>query len=180
MQDKKGFSEFLSKTIHAKGPRKHTVKNSYGVRDAFKWYRANKCSNKEPYVNDKQYKDIINKINALYRSEIIKGNDFNMPLRMGRIETRKYETKIEFVDGKLKTNLPIDWSRTLNLWYEDAEARLNKTLIRFESDYIYRIIYNKKRAMFKNKTFFRFNINRQLKKEFKNNIESLSIEAFSI
>ena len=32
-------------------------------------------------------------------------------------------------DGKLKTNLPIDWNKTLELWYEDEESYKNKTLI---------------------------------------------------
>ena len=38
---------------------------------------------------------------------------------MGIIELRKYKSYIKEEDGKIKTNLPIDWDRTIRLWYED-------------------------------------------------------------
>jgi len=41
---------------------------------------------------------------------------------MGTLEVRKRPTRVAIVDGKLVTNLPIDWDATLKLWYEDEES----------------------------------------------------------
>ena len=63
------------------------------------------------------------------RLSFIKGNDVTFPHRMGTLEARKIKSSISFKDGKLKTNLPVDWDKTLKLWYEDVESFNNKTLI---------------------------------------------------
>lgn len=41
---------------------------------------------------------------------------------MGRLEIRKYDARITLQEGKVVTNLPIDWDKTLKLWSEDEEA----------------------------------------------------------
>lgn len=52
--------------------------------------------------------------------EISKGNVIRLPERMGEIELRKYNSFIRLDDqGKIKTNLPIDWESTMELWYND-------------------------------------------------------------
>jgi hypothetical protein len=42
-----------------------------------------------------------------------------LPHRLGRLEVRKNAASITIKDGKVKTNLPIDWDATLKLWFED-------------------------------------------------------------
>jgi hypothetical protein len=59
------------------------------------------------------------------------------------LELRKYDASIKIVDGKVKTNLPIDWDKTLKLWYEDEEAYKQRTLIKMEEKEIYKVHYNK-------------------------------------
>jgi len=46
---------------------------------------------------------------------------------MGVLELRKSIRRIDIVNGKLVTTLPIDWDRTLKLW---AEYGKSSTLIR--------------------------------------------------
>jgi len=62
---------------------------------------------------------------------------------MGSLEIRKKPSRISIVDGKLVTNLPIDWDATLRLWYEDKESFDNKTFVRVENEEIYKVYYNK-------------------------------------
>ena len=97
---------------------------------------------------------------------------------MGRLELRKYDARITFDGEKVKTNLPIDWDRTLKLWYEDEEAYNNKTLVKVEEKEIFKVYYNKQLANYQNMTFYSFNINRDLKRRLKYNIKNGKLDAF--
>jgi len=68
------------------------------------------------------------------------------------------------VNGKLVTSLPIDWDKTLQLWYEDKEAFDNKTLVRIETEEVFKVYYNKQSANYNNKSFYEFKPNRELKR----------------
>ena len=76
--------------------------------------------------------------------------------------------------------MPIDWDRTLKLWYEDKEAFKNKTLIKVEEKEIYKVYYNRNIAEYKNKSFYQFNINKDLKRKLKQTIKEGSLDAFMI
>ncbi len=99
---------------------------------------------------------------------------------MGLLEVRKRQTNIKIVDGKLVNNLPIDWDRTLKLWAEDKESYNNKTLIKLEEDEVFIINYNKKRAIYNNKMYYQFNVNRKLKQRLKELIKNNEIDAFEL
>ena len=71
---------------------------------------------------------------------------------------------VKIVDGKLKIGYPINWDKTIKLWYKDEEARKNKTLLRYEPKYIYHIKYNKYHAMYENQVFYEFDVNRFIKR----------------
>ena len=99
---------------------------------------------------------------------------------MGTIEVRKYDARISIKDGKIKTNLPIDWDRTLKLWSEDEEAYKKRTLIKMEEKEIFSVLYNKTGANYKNKSFYEFAVNRDLKRRLKQRIKSGNFDAFKI
>ena len=65
---------------------------------------------------------IIRKVNEYLADSLLRGHDIVLPHKMGRIEVKKYEARITLEGNKVKTNLPIDWDRTLKLWSEDEEA----------------------------------------------------------
>ena len=109
-----------------------------------------------------------------------KRQDIIFPYRLGRLELRKIESKIKFDGNKVKTNLPIDWDKTLKFWYEDEEAYKNKTLIKAKEKEIFRIYYNKNIADFINKSFYTFKLNRTLKLKLKHNIQECNIDAFKM
>lgn len=172
------FLEF-SNDIRNKS-RVFKVTSSIGVYDAYKWLRKNRWLDIGRPLTEHEFYSIIRRINMLLGELIVNGEDVDLPCRMGRIEIRKYNSRIELVDNKIKTNLPVDWKSTVKFWYEDTEARNNKTLIRFNQKEIYKVYYNKNKANYNNKSFYQFTLNRNLKRQLAQNIKEGKIDAFMI
>lgn len=166
--------------LKVKGPRKHKVNKSLGVYDAYKYIRKNKWFNIGRPLKEKEFYSIIRSINNELAISLSKGEDVKLPCKMGTLEIRKANTYYNIKDGKLHTNAVIDWDTTLKLWCEDEESYNNRTLVRCESKEIYKIHYNKVRADYSNKSYYKFNINKELKKSLKQNIREGEIEAFLI
>lgn len=159
-------------------PRVHKVNKSLGVYDIYKFLRKRKWIDIGQRLTEHEFYSIIRKINNELAYSLSIGNDIKLPHRMGKIELRKYNAKFSFDDGKIKTNLPIDWDKTLKLWCEDEEAYKSRTLIKMEEKEIFKIYYNKYKADYTNKSFYQFNANRELKKALKKNIKEGRIDAF--
>jgi asparagine N-glycosylation enzyme membrane subunit Stt3 len=96
---------------------------------------------------------------------------------MGIIELRKFDSYLKFDNGKIKTNRPIDWNKTLELWYEDEESYKNKTLIKMEEKEMFKIYYNKSTANYNNRAFYEFIFNKDLKVRLKHKIKEGVIDA---
>lgn len=173
------FEEFKANNQRLHDTRKHKVTGSLGVYDAYKWIRKNKWLDLERPLTEKEFYSIIRNVNNLIAEELIKGNDFNIPERMGKLELRK---RIPFIgydkDNKLKVCLAIDWDATLKLWYEDEDAYNNKQLVRIPEKEVFKYYYNKYNANYNNKSFFDFNINREIKTRLKQNIKAGKVDAF--
>ena len=99
---------------------------------------------------------------------------------MGTIELRKYSPKIKIKDNKVKTTLPIDWDRTLKLWYEDQGSYKNKTLVRMNEKEVFKIFYNRNKANYNNKVFYDLRFMRGLKLKLKEKIKEGLIDAFKL
>lgn len=165
MSKQSDYKEFINDLKGVKDNRHHKITKSYGVYDYYKRYRKNKPKDAEFRLTESQYFSIIRKINQHLATAILSEGSVKLPCSMGKIELRRYkiEPKID-QDGKLVYKAPIDWDATLKLWYEDKEEYDKKTLIKIISKDNFRIIYNKNNAQYANKSFFSFNINRELKK----------------
>ena len=162
--------------------RKHCQKNakirdSWGVYDAYKLIRKNKWYDIGEPVTEHEFYSIVRSINRLLADELALGNPVIFPYSMGELELRKLPVGVKFENGKLKNTYPIDWDSTVKLWYEDREARESKTLIRRDSKEIYYIKYNRYRATYKNQIFYKFQVNRFIKRALKDNIIKGKIDA---
>lgn len=142
------YKEFRAKLIKTDVPKKPKVRNSWGVYDAYKHIRKKGWYDIGRPLKEHEFYSIVRGVNDLLAEEIVKGNTIKFPHNMGEIELRKYKSEVKIVDGKLKIGYPINWDKTIKLWYEDEEARINKTLLRHESKYIYHIKYNKYHALY--------------------------------
>lgn len=171
-------AEFRAKLLRIKDKRKHSIRNSYGINDAWEWAKENK--NIDKLVNKATYKRIIRAVNQKLADNLIAGKDVIFPYNMGMLEIRKYNKKIEVVNGKVKTNLAVDWKATIKFWQEDEEAKRNKTLVRFNTDTIFNIVYNKYDADYNNQLFFKFNVLRRLKLLLKEKIINNEFDTFII
>ena len=174
------MDEFRKQVLKVDGPRVHKVKGSYGVYDAYKYIRKNKWFDIGQPVTEHQFYSIIRKVNNLLVESLKEGHDIELPCRMGTIEVRKYDAIFSIKDGKVKTNLPIDWDRTLKLWSEDEEAFKKKTLIKMEEKEVFKVFYNRIKANYNNKSFYEFAVNRDLKRSLKRRIKNGNFDAFKL
>lgn len=74
--------------------------------------------------------------------------------------------------------MPYDWNATLNLWYEDAEAYKNKTIIRIPETEVFSVKYSRRTAYYKNSLFYSFSTNREFKNMLKAAIKEGNVESF--
>lgn len=174
------MEEFRKKVLKVSESRVYRVNNSYGVYDAYKYIRKNKWFDIGQPVTEHQFYSIIRRMNNLLADTLIHGHDIELPCRMGTIEVRKYDARVSIEDGKVKTNLPIDWDRTLKLWSEDEEAYKERTLIKMEEKEIFKVYYNRIDADYNNKSLYEFVVNRNLKRRLKQRIKSGNFDAFKI
>lgn len=174
------MDDFRREVLKVEGPRVHKVRNSLGVYDAYKWIRKNKWCDIGHPVSEHDFYTTIRQVNNLLAELILSGGDIVLPHKMGVIELRKYDTRMSIKEGKLVTNLPIDWDRTLKLWSEDEEAYKERTLIKMEEKETFKVFYNKRTANYENKSFMQFEVNRDLKRRLKQKIKSKAIDAFKL
>lgn len=174
------YEEFRSQILKLKKTRVYQTNNSLGVYDAYKWIRKNKWLNIGRIITEHEFYYIIREVNKLLAQNIINGKEVVFPCRMGKLELRKIIPTVKIVDGKVKNTYPIDWDKTLKLWYEDKEAYNNKTLIKLIEKQTFKIHYNRTNANYKNKSFYEFKVNRTIKRTLKDNIKNNHIDAFEL
>lgn len=173
------LSEFRKEILKVDQPRKTTINNSYGVYDAYKYYRKNKPKDPKYILSESQYFAIVRQTNLLLAQELLEQKDIVFPYSMGRLEVRKSTPKVYIEDGKVKSTYPIDWDGTLKLWYEDQESRENKTILKKKEREVFRIMYNKSKAFYTNKNYFEFKVNRALKLALRDVIRQGNFDAFN-
>lgn len=171
------MDNFRREVLKVDKPRVHKIKNSLGVYDSYKWLRKNKWLDVGP-ISEHDYYAIIRAVNkALVLNFLITGS-IKLPERMGEITLRKYPAKITLENGKIQTNLPIDWDATLNLWSEDKDSYEKRTLIRTEEREIFKVLYDKSKALYNNKSFYTFELNRDIKLSLKKQLKNGLLDAF--
>jgi hypothetical protein len=174
------YEEFRNKVKNVTSKRNYKITGSYGVYDSYKYIRSHKWLDIGRPLTEKEFYSIIRTINKYLAKELLKGKDIKFPCKMGRLEIRKYPVSYRMKNNKLVTNLPVDWDKTLKLWYEDEEAYKNKTLIKMEEKELFKIFYNKRIANYNNKTFFEFSPNRELSVALRKKIKNGEIDAYAL
>ena len=144
-------NDFKNTIKKVQGKREHKVTDSIGVYDIYKIIRKNKWFNIGRPLKEHEFYSIIRSINNYLADNLVNGDDIVFPYGMGRLELRKINITPKIINGKLIISKPIDWDRTLKLWYEDNESFKQKTLVRVENNDLFKITYNKNKAKFNNK-----------------------------
>ena len=173
------MDNFRREVLKVNKSRVHKVKNSLGVYDAYKWLRKNKWLDMEP-ISEHDFYAIIRAVNKAIAKSFLHLGSINLPLRMGEIILRKYHPSITLQDGKIKTNLPVDWDSTLQLWSEDKESYKKRTLIRLEEKEVFKVLYDKSKALYNNKSFYTLELNRDIKLSLKKQLKNGLLAAFML
>lgn len=170
------YEEFRIGVLKANQKKHHfKVRNSYGTKDAYRWAMKHKMIDKS--LSEKDFRKIINALNQSLQDQLLQGRDIRLPAVMGRIGIRKLPVFIGLEEGKIRTNLPVDWDKTLRLWYEDEESYMNKTLVRCDEKEKFKFHYDKSSALYNNKLFFEFTPTRNIKLKLKNIIDNQGFDA---
>ena len=169
--------EFRTK-LQSQRKRVSKVTGSWGVYDAYKLCRKNQWFNIGRPVTEKEFYAVVRGVNKHIAENIANGKTVKLPERMGMLELTKHKCVAKLVEGKLKINYPIDWSETLKLWYEDEEARRQKTLMRNENPWTYHIKYrvSGECANYENKMFYQFTLNSFIRQALSSNIKRGKID----
>ena len=138
------------------------IRNSWGVYDYYKYYRKTKPSDSKYVLTESQYFAIIRRVNKLLADDFVKRGELELPYRMGKVILQSIPVKTTIRNGKVVTTKRIDWDKTLNLWYSDSEAYSKRTLIYSDGKDKICTRYIKKDAIFKNKQYYEFELNREL------------------
>ena len=169
---------FKTVIIKAHNKRNHKLKKSFGMKQAWRWIKKHKWLSIQKPISERMFGTIIRKVNTALGDKIISGGNVSLPQGMGKIYLQKTKAFIDFKNNKLRTNLPIDWDRTIKYWEEDATAFKNKNLLRVENKYIYKIRYNKGKVRYKNVVYYSFFPNRNLKNKLRDRIRDNNTDAY--
>lgn len=175
---KKDFTRWAKALQGSTKGTEFKVRGSIGVYDIYKYIRKNKWYDIGRPVKEHEFYSIIRGINKLMAKELAEGHSVTFPHKMGTLELQKYHVGVNIVDGKLKNTYPIDWSKTLRLWYEDEEAYRDRVLLRNECPWKYHIYYNKFRANYENKCFYQFVPNSFINRELAQNINQGKVDTY--
>lgn len=155
---------------------KAKVRGSWGVYNALKHIRKHGWYDIGRPVTEKEFYAIVRGVNKLLAEELANGQTVKFPMHMGVLELRKFQRGVSLVDGKLKNTYPIDWHSTLLLWEQDEEAKKKKIRLRHENEWVYHIRYNRWRAKYENKSFYRFDLNTFIKRALSRNIKQGKVD----
>lgn len=168
-------NDFIGTVLKRKGHRTHKISNSVGTEEVFRWYCTLPLKNK--LTRQADFSAVIRAVNLILQDKIIKGVEVTLPESMGKLELRKQSLFTRLENNRIKTNLPIDWKSTLELWEQDEEAFLEKRKVRREIKYLFRIFYNKYTAAYKNKSFYQMRPVRSFKIKLKERINNEKVDA---
>lgn len=171
------FEEFKTQVQKKRQKTTFKVRNSFGVYDIYKIIRKNKWKDIGRPLSEHEFYSIIRSINKLLADKISNGEVIQFPHKMGELELRKRKAGVSIVNNKLKNTYPINWENTIRLWFENMKARNERTLLRTESKESYYVKYNKYKALYENKIFYQFTLNRFIKQRLKDNINQGKVDA---
>ena len=176
---KQTFEDYLKEVQNVHGSRKHKISGSQNTIDGRRYYRKIRPKEKEFVLSDKEYLSIIREMNNLVVDYLIENKSIRLPAGFGKLEVVKYETKSWIdEDGRFMSTKKIDMNSTLKLWYEDEESRLNKTLVRYDDEFIFRLNYPQRGRMYKYNGYYSMRFNRNLQQKLKLAIQAGNYDTY--
>ena len=149
----------ITMRLNLKEKRNHRVKCDYGLKDYYRHYRK-----RGGKLSRDKFRDIIYTFNkGLYPLICSFDYEYKLPYRLGSICIIQKNTFVKMVDGVLQTNRPVNYKASLDMWEKDPQTRADNLFVRHEDPYIFNFVYVKKLAVYRNKSIYTLNVNRELK-----------------
>jgi hypothetical protein len=150
------------------------------MADYYKYYKKN---NSDPKSKDKYREVLLDYLESNRDLVSKKGYNYRIPRRLGNIQLRKFKKEVTIdKDGNVVNKLVINWKKTKALWKENPEAKERKIKIRYTNDhtngYVFRIVYVKYTANYKNKSVYKMLVNREMRRNTKDPIINKKVDAF--
>lgn len=161
--------------------RNHKVKTDFGTGD---YYRFFKKKHDAGHISRYVFGKILREFNEHVSDSISKkGSEYTFPSKIGKIVLRKVKTEVTLDDdGNIINNLPTNWKATRELWKENPAAKERKVQIKFTNEhtdgYTFRIVYLRSKANYKNKSVYKLQFNRDMKRNLSESIFGGKIDAF--
>lgn len=174
----KTLEQFKRELQRLNSTRKNTPVHSVGVRQAFLFLQSRKWKDVGKPVTEKQFQQIVRKVNERLGKLFIEKKELTFPCSMGKIEIRITKSIYYDRDGKLVLPKKVNWDATLKLWYEDKEAFENRFLVRDSYPKQYKLIYDRTNAAYNNKGFFDFSVNRNILRTLASMLREGNLETF--
>lgn len=167
------FEQFSTEIRKATGPRGRGNRPdiTYNLMDGYEYYREKVPLGGKNRVGRAMFCKIISEMNLAVMNEVINGKTIALPAGFGTLSIEKQSTKMWIDDnGKLQATKPVNMRETLKLWHEDEEARLKKTFVRYDEEFVFRITSHRKNVGFTNMRYIRFRPCRYFRQALKNKI----------
>ena len=175
------WNDFRNEVLktHKKGTT-FKVRGSQGNRAAYRYIHTHFFPIKDE-MTEEQFGHIISVIHKYIIEITLKGLCFSLPYKLGQLRIGRIKRNVTFDEnGKVRTNLLVNWRNTLQLWHDDPEAYKERILVRNESDHTYKIMFSKKHFVSKNKGYYDFIPSRTYKSILKEHIRNNDINVFDL
>jgi hypothetical protein len=141
-----------------------TYYSKYLIRSIKKKYNIN--------VKEDEYSKIIRRINELLSDTLLQGSIIKFPYNMGSLCIYSNSKKLYMKDNKLINTSTVDWTKTIELWYNDEKARNKKSLVKRHNSTIYKVVYSTTSRGYRNRQYYSFRTSRNLKLKINNYINN--------
>ena len=108
-------------------------------------YKAFKKANPDTDITYQYYRAVLESFSGTLAEELLNGGVFNMGQRLGTLRIKKIKR-----NPKSRT---IDWNETIKMWEEQGEK---DGFVYWTDDTYYRWAWDKRKALVKNKSAYRF------------------------
>jgi hypothetical protein len=155
-----------------KDKRKSKITNSYGIIDYYHYYRKDNTN-----INRAMYLKIVKAVSDKIIYYILKGYLIKLPYSFGTILLIKSPKNIDNYGNKLSYSTKVNWHETLKLWQEDTQAYQDRQVIKFNSEYTYKIKHSNIFNSPSNLKYYKFKFPRRVYLLLKNMINNYEADA---
>ena len=146
------------------------VMGGYGTTDYYRFYKKNGGA-----LEKSAFSRILRAANKVVAEEVVDSAEtFTLPYGLGQIAFRKRKNKAFMTSKGLRSNSPVNWKETMELWEKDDHARRNKITVKYSNMHTARYSFKIRcfNRRFENREYFMMTFKRSMKRAFADRINT--------